>query len=397
MMHDQPLRYIVIADPESLRWKAFERELQLFQNETGAHVEAEVVSWIDLIHADGDLSSLKNPPCVDRTALVRVESPARSFEVIRALLIAGSHEDNCFEPSQWIDVEYEKGKLVEPGLVYVGLKRVLSRFALSVANFEPFQLLANPLHVLWMFDKNETSRRLLDAGISTPEILNVGRQYSDSVSALSVEMQKRQWPTAYVKLASGSSASGIIKVDINQDSLIGLSTMIRTGDTFFNTRNLQSQKQDKLKASLDFLFQQSATVQRGIKKAQIGGSVFDVRVIVINGRVEFTVFRQSNYPITNLHLGGFRGDWKLCRSAIPDRVWIDAMDDCVAAANLYETDIVGIDLMFDHGFMNHYIIELNPMGDFFPDWKNENGQSIHRVEIGSNYSRWLAGFGQAAG
>jgi len=382
------MRYIIIADPTSLRWKSYAREIELFQNETKVYVETSLVSWIDFIRAEGDLAALKNPPCTEKAALVRIESPARSFEVIRELLIAGSREDNLFQPEQWIELEDQLGRLVEPHLIFIGLKRVLERFALSVAKHRSLTLLADPLDTLSMFDKNETSHRLLAAGISTPEILNVDWQVGSLLQSLRDEMERRRWLTVFVKLATGSSASGIVKIDLNRDSITGLSTMVQSGDTFFNTRNLQTLDTVTLEPALAYITQQSATVQRGIRKAQIGGNDFDVRVIVINGKVEFTIFRQSNYPITNLHLGGFRGDWKLCRSAIPDRIWLDAMDDCVAAAGLYNSSLIGIDLMFDHGFMNHYIIELNPMGDFFPSWKNEKGQTTHRFEIESDYRKW---------
>ena len=240
-----------------------------------------------------------------------------------------------------------------------------------------------------MFDKNETSKRLLSAGISTPEVFDFDWSLKpEALQNLHKALEFCDCPTAYFKLANGSSGSGIIKVDCRSESVVGLSTMVNLHGSYFNTRNLKTLTGQPLAEAIEFLHQQGVTIQRGIKKATIDATEFDVRAVVINRQVEFTVFRKSDYPITNLHLGGYRGDWKRCRSAVPNRIWLDAMDDCVAAAELYDTDVVGIDLMFDQGFMNHYIIELNPMGDFFPDWKNEYSKSIHQVEIESNLKRW---------
>jgi glutathione synthase/RimK-type ligase-like ATP-grasp enzyme len=124
-------------------------------------------------------------------------------------------------------------------------------------------------------------------------------------------------------------------------------------------------------------------VQQGIRMAQIDGQNFDVRVIVIGGLVAFTVFRLSHQPMTNLHLGGRRGDVQACRAAIPTRAWLDGLDSCVEAARLYRAEMVGIDLLFESGYARHHVLEVNAFGDFFPNLVNAQGHSVHRAEIES--------------
>jgi hypothetical protein len=104
-------------------------------------------------------------------------------------------------------------------------------------------------------------------------------------------------------------------------------------------------------------------------------------VVVIRGEPAFTIFRLSSQPMTNLHLGGRRGEAPTCRSAIPTRVWLDGLDHCVETARLYSSAVVGIDLLFESGFLHHFVLEVNAFGDFFPALMDERGRSVHAVEI----------------
>jgi hypothetical protein len=115
--------------------------------------------------------------------------------------------------------------------------------------------------------------------------------------------------------------------------------------------------------------------------AQIDGHNFDVRVVVIHGRPAFTVFRLSPQPMTNLHLGGRRGDPTRCRAAVPTRAWLDGLDHCVEAAAPYRCAALGVDLLFESGYLRHFVLEVNAFGDFFPSLTDERGRGVHRAEI----------------
>src|SRR5262249_4798248 len=137
---------------------------------------------------------------------------------------------------------------------------------------------------------------------------------------------------------------------------------------------------------------EDAVVQQGIPMAQIDGQNFDVRVVMIYGKPAFTVFRLSSQPMTNLHLGGRRGDPAVCRDAIPTRAWLDALDHCTEAARLYpHCAAVGVDLIFERGYLRHYLLEINAFGDFFPGLRDERGRSVHEVEIEETAARMQAG------
>ena len=87
--------------------------------------------------------------------------------------------------------------------------------------------------------------------------------------------------------------------------------------------------------------------------------------------------------MTNLHFDGRRGDVERCRSVIPTRVWLDAMDSCVEAAALFDAHMVGVDLVFERSFFRHFLLEVNAFGDFFPGWKDNRGRTIYRVQLES--------------
>jgi hypothetical protein len=137
-----------------------------------------------------------------------------------------------------------------------------------------------------------------------------------------------------------------------------------------------------LERAADFLLGEGAFAQQGISLAQIDGQNFDVRVVCIHGRSAACIFRLSPGPMTNLHLGGRRGDFAACRAAIPTRDWLDAVDHCAEAAGCFDSAIAGVDLAFERGFHRHFVLEVNAFGDFFPGWTSADGQSVHALEIG---------------
>lgn len=87
--------------------------------------------------------------------------------------------------------------------------------------------------------------------------------------------------------------------------------------------------------------------------------------------------------MTNLHLGGSRAEPQRCRHELSQRHWLDALDDSIAAAELFQLPSIGVDVAFDRHTGRPYIIELNAFGDFFPNWVNDDGRTIHQIEIES--------------
>jgi hypothetical protein len=109
--------------------------------------------------------------------------------------------------------------------------------------------------------------------------------------------------------------------------------------------------------------------------------------VCVHGQPVASIFRLSPHPMTNLHLGGRRGDFTHCRAAIPTRAWLDALDHCTEAAGSFDSTVAGVDLVFEHGFRRHFVLEVNAFGDFFPGWTDAGGRSIHALEIAATADR----------
>jgi glutathione synthase/RimK-type ligase-like ATP-grasp enzyme len=121
--------------------------------------------------------------------------------------------------------------------------------------------------------------------------------------------------------------------------------------------------------------------------AQLDGQNFDVRVVCVYGRPVASIFRLSSAPMTNLQLGGRRGDYARCRAAIPTRAWLDALDHCAEAAGCFDSAVAGVDLVFEREFGRHAVLEVNAFGDFFPGWADARGRSAHALEIEATAAR----------
>jgi hypothetical protein len=368
-----PPRYIILANPDSLRWQNYAPELTAFWSSRGVEPDIQVVSWRDVIVRDGNLDDL---PAFDKPALVRMESPGRDWHVAQLLLQAGCRETGE-EGTDFLAMPYQLGRLLRPGLFYAGFCRILSRLRVAFTRRPHLIPCADPDDVAEMFDKNATSARLAHANIPVPPSLTAPGSPSDLLDAL----RDHEFSTAYVKLNTGSSASAIAVVRPMEQPPWAISSILRLQGEMYSTRRLRRHEGEDLEAVLDFLLREGVCVQQGIRMAQIDGQNFDVRVVVIHGSPRFTIFRLSDLPMTNLHLGGRRGDVRACRAAIPTRAWLDGLDHCVETARLYRSAAVGIDLLFERGYMRHFVLEVNAFGDFFPNLTDEQGRSVARVEI----------------
>jgi hypothetical protein len=369
-------RYVLVANPGTKRCEAYRRELLAFWAARGVTPEVELVPWADVVPRDGTLDDL---PAFDRPAVVRLESPGKDGHVLRLLLEAGARDDPGEPPCDWRALEIPKGLLLRPGLWYRGFRRVLRGLARAFAARPHLATTACPLAVAEMFDKTATAAKLRAAGVPVPDWLENPR---DVFAELVDADGGRGWRTIYLKLNTGSSATGIIALRSEAGRFHGTTTLVEIGGRFFNSRRLLPLSGPALARGAEFLLGEGAFAQQGIPMAQIDGQNFDVRVVCVYGRPAASIFRLSSGPMTNLQLGGRRGNFGPCRAAIPTRDWLDALDHCADAAGCFDSAIAGVDLVFERGFRRHFVLEENAFGDFFPGWTEAGGQSVHALEIG---------------
>jgi glutathione synthase/RimK-type ligase-like ATP-grasp enzyme len=115
------------------------------------------------------------------------------------------------------------------------------------------------------------------------------------------------------------------------------------------------------------LLAEGSQIERAVPKAGLGEGFFDLRVLTIDGEPAFIVVRSAPHPITNLHLGGQRGDLEALQQRVPKASWDAAMASCVRVQQASGAFHVGIDLMFEPNLRAHRVIEGNAFGDLLPN------------------------------
>src|SRR5262249_5022493 len=115
-------------------------------------------------------------------------------------------------------------------------------------------------------------------------------------------------------------------------------------------------------------------------KPKLDGRYFDLRALVIDGEPAFVVVRTAPHPITNLHLGGQRGDLAALRARVPVEAWGAAMASCVAVQRKSGAVHVGVDVMFEPGLVRHRVIEGNAFGDLLPNLERD-GLDVYGWQI----------------
>jgi hypothetical protein len=217
-----------------------------------------------------------------------------------------------------------------------------------------------------------------------PETLDDVREPDE----LRARMRAAGWASVFVKIASGSSASGLAVFVHHTHREHVMTTVEDTGDARYNTRKLQRlTARARVDRVLGFLLGEGAIVERAVPKARLAGRYCDLRVLVVDGEPAFVVARTAAHPITNLNLGGLRGDVAALRALVEDDAWERAMADAVAVQRATGAFHVGVDVMFEPGFTRHRVIEGNAFGDLLPNLTRDGvdvyGWQIRRLRQGA--------------
>lgn len=328
----------------------------------------------------------------DQPILVRIDSVGEDLEVERLLLERGAAvlpDDAACERRSVAELRRDPprfGQLLAPRQHHTGVLDYFDSLAAVFAQKPNWRVL-NPIADLRvLFDKVAGSRRYAAAGIPVPEQL----PELDSIRSaeqLREAMVAQRWPAVYVKLSCGSSASGLalfrhIPSRAPEQRDMVLTTVATTPQGRFNSLRLQRLEQrEQVDELLDWLIAEGAQIERAIAKAQFDRRTFDLRVLVIAGQPAFCVVRQSRHPITNLHLGGTRGDLDALRRQLPPAVWQAAMRSCARVFEQHACLHIGVDLAFESGWRGHRIIEANAFGDLLPGLRTPAGLSVYEHQL----------------
>ncbi|MER6118780.1 STM4014 family protein [Streptomyces sp. NPDC001743] len=337
-----PPRLAVVGNPGS-------RRVGLFQDAVRAAglPPARLLPWRDVLKGEVDLLPGET---------VRIDSPGEDPEIDR--LLRGVDDPTRVEGSAlW----YAR---------FTSAVREVNRAATTAGAL----LLDGAGDIAVLFDKRLCHRALDAAGVPVPASPTSGpdacsvRGWAD-VRAL---MADRRMPRVFVKPAHGSSASGVMAVETAGPGRVRAATSVErdlSGRLYNSLRVRRLTTEREVGAIVDALAPDGLHIERWIPKAAQRGRVADLRVVVVDGRATHAVVRTSRSPMTNLHLGGARGDLDEVRAAVETAggTWNEVLAVCERAAAAFpDTLCVGVDLLPATGWRSFAVGEVNAFGDLLP-------------------------------
>ncbi|MER5636084.1 STM4014 family protein [Kitasatospora sp. NPDC002227] len=309
--------------------------------------EPVVLPWLDVLRGDVRLTP---------GTLVRIDSPGEDEAVDR--LLRGPALGAGYAPTR-----------VEGGAAwYRGVTGALERLAAQVRATPGAALLGDPAEIAVMFDKRATHRLLSSAGVPVPAALDQSAGPVIGWPDLRERLSAAGLPRVFVKPAHGSSASGVLALEFGPHGQLQATTSVElVGAELHNSLRVRRYRTEReIAAIVDRLAPDGLAVERWIPKASQGGRAADLRVVVIAGRATHAVVRTSRSPMTNLHLGGARGDLELAAEAAGE-AWPELLDVCERAAACFpNSPMVGVDLLPATGWRSFHIGEVNAFGDLLP-------------------------------
>ncbi|GLX93153.1 STM4014 family protein [Herbidospora sp. NBRC 101105] len=236
------------------------------------------------------------------------------------------------------------------------------------------ELLANVDEIATMFDKRRCHTLLASAGLPVPGGVTV-----HSYGELREQMRARAWPRVFVKPAHGSSASGVIAFETSGARLRAVTSAT---EDLRNSLAVRTYTDESTVARIvDTLAPDGLHVERWFPKASVAEGRFDLRVVTVAGRPTHAVARVSRVPMTNLHLGGRRGDLGEIRARLGGDRWDEAMDVCARTAACFPGSLTtGVDLMIGADWRSMAVAEVNAFGDLLPGLGALDGSGLTTYE-----------------
>lgn len=232
-------------------------------------------------------------------------------------------------------------------------------------------------HVLAMTDKLACDETLRAAGVAVPSSFAAPTQ----VATLRAQLEERSIRAAYVKPRWGSSGAGVLAYRRNGTREQLITTARLMGDRVFNRKRLSTYTdRDEIDRLLGLVIADGAVVQRWIPKAGTSDGPFDLRVLVVNGRIEQRIARVGRGTITNLHLDATRLDADEALAPFGNGTIEAVRNVCLGAAACFpEQSVIAIDVMVDPRG-KPFVLECNAWGDYLPRL-NSNGLDSYEVQV----------------
>jgi glutathione synthase/RimK-type ligase-like ATP-grasp enzyme len=370
------LNFLLVANPESPRVELVQSALAQF-----GLPPALLVPYEELLAGRCYLDELTDPD-----TWVRFEAPERNFEVVRSLIAAGAESmtegaHQKISATEALQLSDDLGRIYYPRQWFLGWEKCLKEWNAQIQR----RCLNHPEDIILMFDKPRCQNLLAQNGIPVPSSLN--EEYPlENAEQLRDRMDRKNCERVFVKLAHGSSASGVVAFERRGNTERAITTVERVVEQgelrFYNSRKIrQYRKPQEIDDILNFLIREGVQIETWMPKARLEGREFDLRIVVIGGKACQSVVRVGNSPMTNLHLGNDRRPIEDLPKQLTEDNWAQMMQTCERAAACFPRSFYcGIDLLIAPNFREHSILEMNAFGDLLQTitWK---GQTTYETEI----------------
>lgn len=372
------MRFLILGNPRSPRVEGFQAALANL-----SLPPAITVPWNDFLRGKTSL-----PERIQAGDIVRLESPGRDWEVEKLLLQRGAAQVENEGAFEWMtssaieNLDFEKGRLWPSRQWFFGLKAALGEVEAQLQNAAPHRATHAPHDIEVMFDKPRCQAILQNANLPIPRTFGIPQNFDD----LTVRMQSAGYRRAFIKLAHGSSAAGVVAYETNgtQHRAVTTTEVQNNGAVarLYNSRRVRVLAAlDEIAVLIDALCRHRVHAEEWIPKANFQGRSCDLRVVIIARKARHTIARLSRHPLTNLHLLNDRAEGELLREKMPQETWEAAMSDCEKAMRYFSNSLCGgVDLLFTPGFRRHAILEVNAWGDLLPGALHQ-GEDTYTAQI----------------
>lgn len=226
--------------------------------------------------------------------------------------------------------------------------------------------------ILQMLDKRKCKKVLCDAGLAATKTV---LWHVESFEHLLEQMEQQRCSSLFLKPVFGSGASGVMAFHCHphKKTMSAYTSCHLENGKLYNTKKLTYLTEvSQIQPIVEQLCKMDIMAEHWYAKAEHKGKKYDLRVLFQFGKTEFIVARQSQGPITNLHLNNQALDYH--QLALSKEQWdrIEAL--CREAAGEFAgCHMAGIDILLEKGSMTPYIIEMNGQGDLlYQDIYEEN-------------------------
>jgi hypothetical protein len=335
------VNFIIIGNQTNRRVTFFTAAVNIFMERYNNILPATVIDWdvaldsLDTFNIDWDKYLYKDSDTIN---MIRFDSPGESFDVEKKLLAQGS--DPMYQTERTgmriraqdaMNLTFDKGIIRYQRQWYLGFEKTIMELAKRIENVSnsalrrplSIRFMNDPNEIMVMFDKRRSHAIMKHYGIPMPKAVYDIANYDD----LRTTMKQNNLEKVFVKLAHGSSASGVVAYACIADGhkltslpftevAITSAELVRNNNTgavmLYNSLKIRKYTRNRdIRDVIDQLCAEKAIIEEWLPKAKHQGVSFDLRIMVINGKMQHFVLRTSTSPMTNLHLGNKRGDSKI--------------------------------------------------------------------------------------